>query len=315
MHEIESLFSANGIKPWHGLGTIVNEAPNSQEALKLAGLDWEVEKRKIFIQRNYPDIRFDDIPDHYANVRITDNAVLGIVGEQYQIVQNKEAFDFVDSLVSLGDGKVKYETAGSLRGGKKVWLSTKLPSFKVMNDEMENYVCFTNSFDGCGSIRAMVTPIRVVCMNTLNMAINQATRTWSCVHKGDISNKLSVAKESLGLANTYVVKFIEEAETLQEKKINVENAVKLIIQDSPVDSDKQLARKQEDRLAIINLTKVDNIIKYGDDSAWVLLNAISDFAFHRIPRRQTDTYQEKMFDYILTGNTLLDRAYNIIRRI
>jgi phage/plasmid-like protein (TIGR03299 family) len=313
---VESMFSSNNKVPWHGIGTIVSESPNSVEALTLAGLNWKVEKRKIFVE----DARLNSvnklvqIPEKFANVRDKDNKVLGIVGSQYKIVQNTEAFDFVDSLLVLGEGKVKYETAGSLNEGRKIWLSTKLPSFELLNDKVDNYVVFTNSFDGSASIRAMITPIRVICNNTLNLAINSATRSWSCVHKGNIENKLEIAKESLGLVENYVNNLQAEAEYLQSQKVDVVELANLILPDNVVDSAKQLVRKREDRMTIIDLTKSTDLIKFGD-TAWTFINAVSDFAFHRVPRRQTENYQERTFDYILTGNTLLDKAYQVIRKV
>ena len=113
--------------------------------------------------------------------------VLGIVSDKYKIVQNHEAFDFTDSLIGEG---CTYETAGSLKGGKKVFLLAKLPQKMIIEDAVDPYVCFTNSHDGFGAIQACMTPIRVVCNNTLNLALSKATRKWSTKHVGDIDNKL-----------------------------------------------------------------------------------------------------------------------------
>ena len=135
---VETMFSVRE-KPWHGLGTIVEEAPTSAEALELAGLDWEVKTNPLFLENGI------EVPGYYANVRSSDNSVLGIVTGKYSILQNKDAFDFTDSLIG---GDVKYETAGSLNGGKRVWLLAQLPSKKIAGDDVESYVCFTNSHDG-----------------------------------------------------------------------------------------------------------------------------------------------------------------------
>ena len=108
--QVESMFSVRE-KPWHGLGTIVMDAPDSHHALHLAGLDWKVEQQDVYTEDNFI------IPGYKVNVRNTDLATLGIVSDKYQIVQNEEAFSFTDAL--LEDG-VRYETAGSLQGGRKV---------------------------------------------------------------------------------------------------------------------------------------------------------------------------------------------------
>ena len=114
---VETMFSVRET-PWHGLGRIIMDAPASREALELAGLDWQVESRNIYSGTGAM------IPGYRANVRSTDDAVLGVVSDRYRIVQNEEAFQFTDDL--LGEG-VTYETAGSLQGGKKVWMLARLP--------------------------------------------------------------------------------------------------------------------------------------------------------------------------------------------
>ena len=114
---VETMFSVRET-PWHGLGRIIMDAPASREALELAGLDWQVESRNIYSSTGAM------IPGYRANVRSTDDAVLGVVSDRYRIVQNEEAFQFTDDL--LGEG-VTYETAGSLQGGKKVWMLARLP--------------------------------------------------------------------------------------------------------------------------------------------------------------------------------------------
>ena len=115
---IETMMSVRE-KPWHGLGVIVKDAPTSAEALRLAGLDWKVERQQLML----PNGRA--IPDQYANVRTSDGSVLGLVTGKYQIVQNDEAFAFTDNLIG---GDVRYETAGSLMGGKRVWMLARLPA-------------------------------------------------------------------------------------------------------------------------------------------------------------------------------------------
>ena len=166
---VESMFSVREV-PWHGLGTIVREAPSSEEAIRLAGLDWDVYPEEVYTKSG------NKIPGAYANVRSNDGSALGIVGERYQIVQNSEAFNFTDEL--LGEG-VKYETAGSLKDGKVIWLLAQLPeAYKILGDEVTPWVCFTNSFDGSGAIKVAMVSTRVVCNNTLNVALKNAKRTW-----------------------------------------------------------------------------------------------------------------------------------------
>lgn len=116
---VESMFYAGREKPWHGLGTQVEEAPTSADALRLAGLDWTVQRKPIQVCGGRK------VDNFFANVRSSDGAVLGVVSDRYQVVQNAEAFAFTDALIG-GEGQVHYETAGSLMGGRKIWLLAKL---------------------------------------------------------------------------------------------------------------------------------------------------------------------------------------------
>ena len=171
---VETMFSVRET-PWHGLGRIIMDAPASREALELAGLDWQVESRNIYSGTGAM------IPGHRANVRSTDDAVLGVVSDRYRIVQNEEAFQFTDDL--LGEG-VTYETAGSLQGGKKVWMLARLPrKYLIAGDQVVPYLVIFNSHDGSSGVKVAMTPIRVVCQNTLNLALNTAKRSWlSLIH-------------------------------------------------------------------------------------------------------------------------------------
>lgn len=142
---VESLFYTGRNVPWHGLGTSVESAPLSEDAIVAAGLDWNVDKRPIF------DASGTQIDNYFANTRDKDGAVLGIVSGKYEIVQNKDAFAFTDALVDEG---MRYETAGSLAGGKVIWLLGKLPTTQILDDDLDQYICFTNTFDGSGAYSA-----------------------------------------------------------------------------------------------------------------------------------------------------------------
>lgn len=187
---VETMFSVRET-PWHGLGRIIMDAPASREALELAGLDWQVESRNIYSDTGAM------IPGYRANVRSTDDAVLGVVSDRYRIVQNEEAFQFTDDL--LGEG-VTYETAGSLQGGKKVWMLARLPrKYLIAGDQVEPYLVIFNSHDGSSGVKVAMTPIRVVCQNTLNLALNTAKRSWTARHTENVLLRVQDARETLQL--------------------------------------------------------------------------------------------------------------------
>ena len=187
---VETMFSVRET-PWHGLGRIIMDAPASREALELAGLDWQGESRNIYSGTGAM------IPGYRANVRSTDDAVLGVVSDRYRIVQNEEAFQFTDDL--LGEG-VTYETAGSLQGGKKVWMLARLPrKYLIAGDQVEPYLVIFNSHDGSSGVKVAMTPIRVVCQNTLNLALNTAKRSWTARHTENVLLRVQDARETLQL--------------------------------------------------------------------------------------------------------------------
>mgnify|MGYP001046465294 FL=1 len=209
-HMIETMFSVRE-KPWHGLGTIVMEAPASAEALKLAGLDWKVVQEPV-----YTDNR-ELIKGYKANVRSSDRRVLGVVSDRYKVVQNTDAFSFTDELLGKG---VKYETAGSLQEGKKVWLLARLPKeYVIAGERISSYLVFSNTHDGSGSVKVAVTPVRVVCNNTLNLALETAKRSFSMIHTGNIHDKIQEAKDTLFMAENYMDNLGIEFEQLRRQKM------------------------------------------------------------------------------------------------
>ena len=192
---VETMFYTRE-RPWHGLGKMVMEAPTSKKALALAGLDWQVIQKSIVTEDEIPILGFK------ANIRDNNEKVLGVVTDRYKVVQNEEAFAFTDEL--LGEG-VTYETAGSLQEGRRTWILAKLPHrYIISGDEVIPYLVFMNSHDGTGAIKAAMTPIRVVCNNTLNLALKNAKRIWSTNHTGNISGKLDDARDTLFYADLYM---------------------------------------------------------------------------------------------------------------
>ena len=235
-------------KPWHGLGTMVEEAPTSADALRLAGLDWTVDKKNIQVCGGAK------IANYKANVRSSDGAVLGVVTDRYKIVQNVEAFAFTDSLI---DGEVHYETAGSLQGGKMIWLLAKLPDTEIVGDKTEPYLCFSNTHDGSGAIRVCMTPIRVVCNNTLNIALSGARRAWSVRHTGDIQTKLHEARMCLDMANKYMDKLAVYADQLANKTVKDEEIAKILDEMFPVTEESSDREKRNAEKAWVEEVSAD----------------------------------------------------------
>lgn len=197
-------------KAWHNLGQVIDRYPTSSEAIQFAGLDYIVEKRPLFTydtnnhvwnnEEAIPDI---DVPNYFATVRADTEQVLGVVGNDYEIVQNREAFSFFDAIVGGGNG-VLYETCGALGNGERIFITAKLPGYiKIGNDDLiEKYFFLTTSHDGFGSITAAFTPTRIVCNNTLHAALGNMTNSIKIRHTQSAQERLKQAHEVLGISNT-----------------------------------------------------------------------------------------------------------------
>ena len=306
MHAVESLFVTR-TPAWHGLGVVLPESPTSEDAIRYAGLDWSVEQKPIFLQND------TQIMGSYANVRSSDGKPLGIVGDRYKIVQNIDAFSFTDAL--LGEG-VKYESAGSLKEGRIIWLLAKMPeSIEIMGDKVEPYLVFTNTHDGSGAVRVTMTNVRVCCFNTLNMALRGAKRIWSARHTGSIQSKLDEAMQTLQFANAYIEAQKETFEDLHKVKMSDTLVYRTIQNIIPIGKD--LSDRQKENLKrlsddiLYRFYHAPDLIDRDMDGAR-LVQAVADTTSHITPLRQTANYKENHFKSMLDGNDLLDRTVNIL---
>ncbi len=293
--------------PWHGLGVRVESALNSEDALVMSGLNWNVIQKPIMTTSGNP------IPGYKANIRDTDNRVLGVVTDRYRVVQNSEAFAFTDGL--LGEG-VRYETAGSLQDGKKIWILAKLPDkYIIEGEQIDPYLVFSSSHDGSGSIKVAMTPIRVVCQNTLNLAMSTAKRSWSTIHIGDLAAKMDEAHNTLLLAEKYMGRLGMEFSRLSKIKLSDQKVMEYIdlllpMDEQPTDIHRKNITRIRDDMKRRYFEAPD--LKRVGKNAYRFINAVSDFATHAKPLRTTANYQENMFAKTIEGNPLIDKAYELV---
>lgn len=301
-HEIETMMYVRE-KPWHGLGVRVEEAMTSADAIRLAGLDWTIESKPVY------DEKGNVIPGFKANTRSSDGTVKGIVSGRYRIVQNQDAFDFTDALIGEG---IRYETAGSLHDGKKIWLLGRMPERYILGEKFEPFICFTNTHDGTGAVRACMTPVRVVCNNTLNMALAGAKRAWSTPHLGNIQAKLQEARTTLQIAEEYLVKLDEEADRLANEKLpDVEQIVTIMLPVPEKATERQKKTILEARDGIMACMIRPDIAQYLG-TKYGFLNAVSDYVGHADPVRHTKNYEANRWESIMGGHALLDKAYSLV---
>lgn len=315
-HNIESMFFVRE-KPWHFAETkevskMVQEAPNSAEALKAAGLDWIVEPKPIYTEIDSVFGKsMAQIPGFVANTRNIDGHVLGIVTDSYKIVQNTDAFAFTDALIG---GDVRYETAGSLGEGKRTWLLARLPETEIVGDKTEQYLVFTNTFDGSGSVRVSCTPVRVVCQNTLNLALSTAKRSWSIRHTTNINMRLKEAHDALQLSNQYIHALQRKAEKMATYRLSDRELDGLIAKLFPIaeDASQVVKNRANDRRELFRMAlEADDLANFRG-TQWQFVNAAADMADHAQPIRTTASGRENRLSSIFSGHPLLDKAYELV---
>ncbi|WP_159478733.1 DUF932 domain-containing protein [Dyadobacter sp. 3J3] len=261
-------------KAWHGLGQIVQDAPSSAQAIELSGLNYEVVKTRL---KTFPvDVPLADVedntpfkemivPSYYATVRTDTMQPLGVVGKDYHIVQNRDAFSFFDSIAS--QNQIIYETAGGLGHGERIFITAKLPGYiRVGADDLiEKYIFLTNSHDGSGSITAAFTPVRVVCQNTLNAAMGNLANAVRIRHTSNAKERLLQAHKIMGLAT----KVAEQKQELFNRWAKVKIAdkdLKRFIQIAMAPNNETLGNLRDGKIDLLSsqyLNMVDSVYEYA----------------------------------------------------
>lgn len=280
MHEVETMMynSERGL-PWHGLGNGVTGARTAKQAIVDAGLDWEVELRDVFVQAKKGHVV---LPGHHAVTRTSDDRVLGVVKSRYTPFQNRDAFEFADNLVDSDEAK--YDTAGSLRGGRVVFLSMEVPKHIMVGGEdgHKMYLLLRTSHDGTTAIGVYVVMIRAVCMNTVTFAISGAKYRWAMPHVSTLEGKLQEARETLALSFDYADAFQAEAERLMKAKVSDDKAVDIletVLPDRP---------KTEEKIEeIMELLRGSDTNGYHG-TGWGLVNALTEYHEHKRPGTQKE---------------------------
>jgi phage/plasmid-like protein (TIGR03299 family) len=209
-----------GDRPWHGLGTRLNNPATAAEAIFYARLDWQVEKMPIYLDTGL------HVEGYYATIRKPDifqphEIPLGVVKERYTPLQNSDAFGFFDAIV--GEGKAIYHTAGVLGKGERVWILAKLPGHITVTDYdiSEKFLLLTNSHDGSSGVQVKFTPIRVVCQNTLSAALRMGD-TINIRHTQGIDQKIKEAYRLLNITNAYYDQLEDSFRNMAKKQVDTE---------------------------------------------------------------------------------------------
>ena len=325
-----------GRTPWHGLGQQLEQVATAEDAIAAAGLDWEVAMEPVFaatplhrsLREEYKATKanlsdkekvellarmqnsFEEIPGKRAAVRSEPRKHFGIFSTQYKPLQNRDAFQFFDSVV--GAGEAIYHTAGSLGGGARVWILAKLPGdLKLSNTEViEKYILLCNSHDGSLAVTMKPTSIRVVCQNTLSVAMGRETdKLFRAIHTTNIMDRVNQAREALGLQEAYfqmMMRGIERLADTRMKEAEVEPfLVKLFGQE---ENPENISTKMKNNMDKVASLYYGGTATFGE-SRWDMMNAVTEYTDHW--RGSND---EKRLDaaWFGSGKILKQQAWNML---
>ena len=298
-----------GKPAWHGLGTVVENAPTTMDAMRMAKMDFGVKLSNPIVaeygETDYFGRTLTEPSKFYATVRDDTSEVLGVVNKNYKIVQNSELFEIADSLPNA-----KVETAGTLFNGAQSYILMKDDEFEVTSgnggDEMHEYLCLMNSHNGTLSLSALPTSIRVVCNNTLSWAISQGSqRMIKLKHTGDIGAKIFSLKAALEEWHEHKASFRNTVQTLGRTRWNREEIQSFWIdcyqtfegevpKESRTDSDHALRKKAMTAMNGFSRTFDNEVMQFGGDSAWLAANAVTNWLQHKKRRTTEATIANKL---------------------
>ena len=309
---VETMFSAVET-PWHKLGVVTPDVLTAQEAITTAGLDWLVDLKPIYFTDQVQEMQ--NVADKFAVVRQTDDKCYGVVGNRYTPVQNLDAFNFMDNLVDSGDAK--YETAGSLNGGATIFIQMRLDKVLPIDDDVVPYILLTNNHNGSGSLKVIMTPVRVVCSNTLRWALNNAKNSISLRHTKSISGKIDEARNILGLTELFYDSFSQQVNQLIQTDLTndmFDELMNIMFPMPELDADDKTSVRQYTNTANIRDKIRSNYAsekQNGNKNAWGVLNAYNSYELWQKNQRgakTTNAKLEKQGTYLINDDSRLTTA-------
>lgn len=310
---VESMFYV-GDMPWHREGTRLKNPPNTMTAIKRAGLNWEVEKTELYTAEN-------SLIDNFFGIqRLDNNKILGIVKKEYQPLQNSEAFNFFDPLIN--SKFISYETAGSLGDGEIIWILAKIEqndTFKVHNkDEIIKYLLLSNSHDGQSAVSIKFTPIRVVCQNTLNIALKEGDAI-KIIHQAGMYSKL----EETQLAMNNILNIFNGIEgtfnSMAKCKMPIDDAKKYFNSLYPIIYEKYITTESQYIKRLVNISAQEQLCanfetgygirEYGlEETLWAAYNAVTQYIDHPLNYKLGDNKLVKRI-WFGEGELIKKKAY------
>jgi phage/plasmid-like protein (TIGR03299 family) len=295
-----------GETPWHRLGVKLDKPATAAEAIESAGLNFAVEKWSLRTEQNSLQVE-----NHYATVRTDTDEVLGVVGSRYEPIQNKDAFTTFDTLV--GDGEAVYHTAGALGNGERIWILAKLPDYIRINgnDLVEKFLLLTNSHDGSSVVRVKLTPIRVVCENTLSVALSGTEQEVRIRHTIQGVEKLKEAHEILGLSNRLYVELESIFNRMNRMKVTAPMLTKYVEEIFPdLPNLERSSKRERIREKVFELAEIGTGAEMAKGTLWGAYNAVTEFVDHVRLDNKTDSARLKSM-WFGSGEGIKKRAFTV----
>jgi phage/plasmid-like protein (TIGR03299 family) len=292
---------------WNRIGTGVEDLSSIDEVLKRAQLDYDVVKVPVYYGSD--KIR---IPDKVATVRKSDKHLYGIVGKNYEVCQNRDAFDFVNY---MGDN-IKFVKAGETFSGL-VYVIAELQELEVLEDKFKPYVIFQTGHNGGYTIKAAICPLRIVCENQFNIAFREAQNTISVRHNRSMESNLNEAREVLKATYDYMGVFTDRANILAKKKVSelsVEKVINTLFKTTENMSVRSLNSIEASKNDFIAAYKIDDNYNFRG-TAWGLVNAWTYYMTHSEPKRKSENWEDKKFMQVTFNSSSTNEFISMVENI
>lgn len=273
------------------IGTDISGCKSSLEVLNAANLNYNVVKKGIKYQDDAGN--YYDYPDKVLTMNESTGNIYGVVSSKYEICQNRDAFNFID-YIGNDNPEFQYVKAGEISNGSSsglVYVIAKIADVSLMGDAITPYIIFQNSHDGLNSVKATISPLRIVCQNQFNLAFKESSNTVRVVHSSQMDTRLVTARNMMRDVASYMATFKENAETLAMKRISQDQVIKVFNDVFKYDpekmSNRQVVNFEMNRAEFLSCYKSEDNQNFTG-TAWGLVNGAADYLTHHTgPRKST----------------------------
>ena len=288
------------------LGIDLSKCNSIQMALANANLDYLVEGKPIFYEYNNMAV---NVPDLMTTVRSTDGHSYGVVSKNYGIVQNTDAFDFVNYI----DAPISFVKGGETRGGM-IYIISKLDDINILGDAFTPYVLFRNSFNGSYALDACICPLRIVCQNQFNISFRETDNTIHLKHSKNIADKMREAQIVLANTVNYLDTLKKKAEEYASIKVGKSDVTAILDALFPIKetmSDRQKSVINDKKIAFVNAYNAEDNRAFRG-TAWGIINSATDFYTHEEPVRRTATAEENKFISVTFDPKIMGKVLSVV---